>query len=110
MRFHEIQNIREGFFSGLITAVQDRLLLRIRGGETEIPTEDLRQELANDGYNISINQLIQAVDSSNFATSVNRDKIIPKGELPQELQAAGPESSEEKVDDLASREAKKSLK
>lgn len=110
MRFHDLYPLKEGYFSDLIVTVQDLLLIAISRGETDIPTEDFKRRLAREGFRITTDQLVQAVDQSNFATSVNRDKIVPKSQLPDELKAAGPEDSEVKVDQMAQRQAAKDLK
>lgn len=110
MRFHDLYPLKEGYFSDLIVTVQDLLLIAISRGETDIPTEDFKRRLAREGFRITTDQLVQAVDQSNFATSVNRDKIVPKSQLPDKLKAAGPEDSEVKVDQMAQRQAAKDLK
>lgn len=110
MRFQQLYPLKEAYFSDLIVAVQDLMLLAIRRGETEIPTEQFRQNLARTGFRLTLKQVIQAVDNSNFASSVDQDKIVPKSMVPSELQAAGPEDSGAKVSDLAASQAKKDLK
>lgn len=110
MRFNDLYPLKEGYFSDLIVTVQDLLLMSISRGETDISTEEFKRRLAREGFRITTDQVIQAVDQSNFATSVDRDKIVPKSQLPDELKAAGPEDSEARVDQLAQQQAAKDLK
>jgi len=78
--------LKEGYFSDLIVAVQD-LLVRIQvDDKKEIPTEEFKSLLANNGYVVSTDELIQAVDQSGFASSVDREKIVPKDELPADVE------------------------
>lgn len=110
MRFRDLYPLKEGYFSDLIVTVQDLLLMAMSRGDTEISTEEFKRRLAREGYRITTDQVIQAVDQSNFATSVDRDKIVPKSQLPDELKAASPEDAASKVSDLAQQQASKDLK
>lgn len=84
--------------------------MAISRGETDIPTDKFQRLLSREGFRVTTDQLIQAVDQSNFATSVDRDKIVLKNQLPDELKAAAPEDSEARVDQLAQQQAAKDLK
>lgn len=110
MRFHDLYPLKEGFYSDLIVTVQDLLLMAMSRGDTEISTEEFKRRLAREGFRITTDQLVQAVDQSNFATSVDRDKIVPKSQLPDQLKAASPEDAASKVSDLAQQQASKDLK
>lgn len=110
MRFSDLYPLKENFFSDLIVNVQDLLLMAMRRGETEIPTEKFKRLLSSEGYQLTMDQVIQAVDQSKFITSVDRTTIVLKNQLPDELKAAGPEDSAARVDQLAQQQAAKDLK
>lgn len=77
--------LSEGYFSELIVTIQD-LLIRIRSKDIkEIPTEKFRNLVAKQGYITTVDELIQAVDQSGYASSVDKEKIVPKGELPADI-------------------------
>lgn len=109
MRINELRYLQESYYDDLISAVQDILLVAIRKGIKEIPTEKFMNRLARDGFVITVNQLIQAVDQSNFAERVDKDKIVPKGQLPGEMAGTSPEAQQdsgERVSDIAQTQAR----
>lgn len=93
MRLHEL--IREfeeyGAADGmnssedLIFAVQDMLSVMMADDIKEVSTQEFSDALAKQGYNVSTEELIAAVDASGFASSVNADTITPKNELPPDM-------------------------
>ncbi len=74
--------LSEGYYSELIVAVQDLMSRYMSKNIKEINTEKFKSLLAKQGYVTTTDELIQAVDKSGFASSVDAEKIIPKGELP----------------------------
>jgi len=74
--------VKESYFSDLIVAVQDLLVQIAATDVKEIPTETFRQALANEGFIATTAEVIQAVDQSGFASSVDKEKIVPMDELP----------------------------
>lgn len=110
MRFRDLYPLREGAFSTLMVTIQDYLLLSIARGEKEINTEKFKNQLRDAGFNLSVEQIIKAVDQSNLASSVDAEKIVPVSELPDDIAAASPEDPAEKVSDLAASQAKKNIK
>jgi hypothetical protein len=77
--------LREGYYSELIVAVQDLMSRYMAKGIKEIKTEKFKSLLAKQGFVTSTDELIQAVDQSGFASSVDAEKIIPQGELPADM-------------------------
>jgi len=77
--------LREGYYTDLITAVQDILLSAATKKVKEISTEKFRSILAKQGYNSSIDEIIMAVDQSGYASSVDKDKIVPLNQLPADM-------------------------
>jgi hypothetical protein len=82
MRLSEIILVESGYHSELLTAVQDLMTRYMAKGAKQIPTENFKQLLAKQGFVTSTEELIQAVDTSGFASSVDREKIIPNNQLP----------------------------
>lgn len=77
--------VREGYFSELITTIQDILVRMAAKDIKEIPTEKFKKLLANQGYITTTDELINAVDKSGHASSVDKDKIVPKNQLPADM-------------------------
>lgn len=77
--------LRENYFNELIVAVQDILTRAMSQDVKEIKTEKFKALLAKQGFVTSTDELIQAVDQSGFASSVDAGKIVPKGELPANM-------------------------
>ena len=77
--------LNEGYYSELIVAVQDLLSSYMAKNIKEIKTEKFKSLLAKQGFVTTTDELIQAVDKSGFASSVDAEKIVPKGELPADM-------------------------
>lgn len=78
--------VTEGYYEDLIVAVQNELAKVISNpDQDEIETAELQKILADQGYDIEIEDLIQAVDQSQFASSVDKNVVKPKGELPADI-------------------------
>lgn len=77
--------LSENYRDDLLTAVSD-LLTRIMAKDIKkISTDRFRTMLAKQGFVTTTDEVIQAVDQSGFASSVNREEIIPADELPPEM-------------------------
>ena len=77
--------LREGYYNELIIAVQDLMVRVINKGLKEISTERFKSLLAKQGYVTTTDELISAVNDSGFASSVDNNKIVPKPELPDDM-------------------------
>jgi len=96
--------LSEGYFSELITAIQD-LLVRMAANDTkEISTENFKALLAKAGYITTTDELINAVDKSGYASSVDRNKIVPSNQLPDTVNTDDPENAVD-VGDMAGDQA-----
>lgn len=73
--------LREFYSEGFIEAVQDLLAMAMAKDIKKISTEKFRNALARQGYDVTIDQIIQAVDQSDYASSVNDTEIIPANQL-----------------------------
>ena len=100
--------LTESYYGELIVAVQDILTRAMSKGIKEIKTENFKSLLARQGYVTSTDELIQAVDQSGFASSVDKDKIVPKNELPAELNKDAEQAVD--VSKLAGNQAMKDIK
>jgi hypothetical protein len=73
--------ITESYQDDLISAVQDLLAVVSSKDIKKISTEKFKNILAKQGFVASTDEIIQAVDMSGFASSVNDVEIIPGDEL-----------------------------
>ena len=73
--------ITESYQDDLLSAVQDLLAVVSSKDIKKISTEKFKNILAKQGFVASTDEIIQAVDMSGFASSVDNTEIIPTGEL-----------------------------
>jgi hypothetical protein len=73
--------ITESYQDDLLSAVQDLLAIVSSKDIKKISTEKFKNILAKQGFVASTDEIIQAVDMSGFASSVNDIEIIPGDEL-----------------------------
>jgi hypothetical protein len=106
MRLYELF-VKESYYNDLIVAVQDLLVRVMNKGLTEISTDRFKSLLAKQGYVTTTDELISAVNDTGFATSVDREKIVPKGELPDDIMNAEPAVD---VGNMAGNQAMKDIK
>lgn len=83
MRLTEI--LLEGYTEELVDTIQDLLVQFMVSDKKTIPTEEFRHKLASEGFVVSIEELIQAVDQSGFANSVDKDQIVTKDEMSADI-------------------------
>ena len=97
--------ITEGYFTDLVVTVQD-VLVRIAAQDVkEIPTEQFRKLLARQGFVTTLDELIAVVDKSGYASSVDKEKIVPKNQLPDSVSTGSDEEEEIDVADAAGEQA-----
>ena len=73
--------LTESYDDDLLNAVKD-LLTRVMSKDIKkIKTEKFRSILAKEGYITTMDELIQAVDQTGFASSVDSNEIIPSSEM-----------------------------
>ena len=106
MRLFELF-VKESYYNDLIVAVQDLLVRVMNKGLTEISTDRFKSLLAKQGYVTTTDELIAAVNDTGFVTSVDREKIVPKGELPDDMMNAEPAVD---VGNMAGNQAMKDIK
>jgi hypothetical protein len=100
--------LSEGYYGELIVAVQDLLARYMAKDIKEINTEKFKTLLAKQGFVTTTDELIQAVDKSGFASSVDSQKIVPKGELPNDMNTDAEQTTD--VGKLAGNQAMKDVK
>lgn len=100
--------LSENYYGELMVAVQDLLTRIMSKGIKKVSTEKFQSLLAKQGYVTTVEELIQAVDQSGFASSVDKDSIVPKSELPADLN----KNAEQPVDvgNIAGNQAMKDIK
>lgn len=87
--------LSESYSGELIDAVK-RLLVQVMSDDIEsVKTDSFKSMLAKQGFIVSTDELITAVDASGFASSVDKFEIVPKSELP-----AGMDTEEEPTVDV----------
>ena len=65
----------------------------------KISTEKFQNKLKDQGFVASMEEIIQAVDKSGYASSVNKEQIVPKDELADlEISDKPKEPEEDEVD------------
>jgi hypothetical protein len=100
--------LSEGYYGELMIAVQDLLTRYMSKDIKEINTEKFKSLLAKQGYVTSTDELIQAIDQSGFASSVDAQKIVPKGELPSDMNTDAEQTAD--VGKMAGNQAMKDVK
>lgn len=94
MRIQEI--ISENYVDNLVDVVSDLLAAVMAKGMKKISTDRFRELLTKQGYVTTTEEIIQAVDQSGFASSVDAEYIVPADELPDGM--GQPEDDEDSVD------------
>lgn len=73
------------YLENMIVVVQDILAQLIAQNVTEISTDKFQALLAKQGHNVPVPELIQLIDKSQFASSVDGTTIRPANQLPGDL-------------------------
>lgn len=73
--------ILESYSDDLLSAVQDLLAIISSKDLKKIKTSYFKKLLAKQGFVASTEEIIQAVSTSGFASSVDNEEIIPNSEL-----------------------------
>lgn len=106
--------IVEAYADDLIKMVQDLLASMKTEGVEDMPTEEFRRVLAAQGFITTTDELVQAVDQSGFASSVDHDTITI-ADVDDELDVADDElpddfDSAEQVSNMAGSQALDDIK
>ena len=88
MRINEIVLKESDYAEDLVDTVKDILSLAMSKNVKKIKTEKFKSILAKQGYVLSTDELIQAVDASGYASSVDSNEIVPASELGADVNTA----------------------
>jgi cysteinyl-tRNA synthetase len=113
MLITEVVNVTESYESELLLAVQDLMSMAMSKDMKKLSTVKFQAKLKDQGFVASVEEIIQAVDKSGYANSIDKDVIVPKDEL-ADLTSDDPkdEEPEDKVDvgDMAGDQALSDIK
>lgn len=94
--------IRESTEADVIAEIQTQLSRVMSKNMDEISTQQFLELIHDQGYSwVTMDQLIQLVDRSGYASSVNRDTIVPSNQLGDDVPQADPKDQGQSVDDMA---------
>ena len=89
----------ESFYSELTDAIRDRLAQYSGKDISDIPTEEFRQALGNDGFLLSLDELKVTLSGMDAVSNVTDDSITPKGKIDNDT--VDDEDQEVSVSDMA---------
>lgn len=92
MRIREVF-LLEAYYDELQVAVMDRLAQYLGSEQNEIPTDEFRMKLADDGFMLSFEELKAAMEKMGVVANIDDQNITPKGKIPNDM--AEPEGEEE---------------
>ena len=103
----------EAYYDELQVAIMDRLAQYLSKEQNEIPTDEFRMALADDGFMLSFDEMKAAMEKMGAVANIDDSTITPKGKIPDEL--ADPEGQkfpvvEPDVSDMAGDQAMSAVK
>jgi len=100
--------IREGYEADLIQKVQDILVMKMDSGES-LPTEEFKNILKDEGFIATTDEIIKAVNDSGYASSIDKEQIKLKNQMPADIDTGEEEPSVD-VGKMAGDQAIKDIK
>ena len=97
MLITEVVIVTESYENELLLAVQDLMSMAMSKDMKKLSTEKFQAKLKDQGFVASIEDIIQAVDKSGYANSVEKYAIVPKDEL-EDLTSDAPKEPEDQLD------------
>ena len=82
----------EAYYDDLQVAIMDRLAQYLGKEVNEIPTDEFRMKLADDGFILSFEEMKAAMEEMGVVANIDDQNITPKGKIPNDL--AEPEGEE----------------
>ncbi len=82
----------EAYYDDLQVAIMDRLTQYLGKEVNDIPTDEFRMKLADDGFMLSFEEMKAAMEQMGVVANISPDTITPKGKIPNDL--AEPEGEE----------------
>ena len=95
MKINEVL-LFELYFDDLQVAISDRIAQQLGTDVSEIPTEEFRQSLADDGFLMSTDELIKALNDMDVVSSADENSIVPKGKIANDV--TDPDAEDQGVD------------
>jgi hypothetical protein len=84
MKINEVL-LFELYFDDLQLAIKDRIVQQVGSDVSEIPTEEFRKSLADDGFLMSTDELIKALNDMEVIDSADENSIVPKGKIANDV-------------------------
>tara|TARA_B100001057_G_scaffold322111_1_gene322318 strand:- start:8434 stop:8796 length:363 start_codon:yes stop_codon:yes gene_type:complete len=75
----------EAYFDDLQVVIMDRLAQYLGKEQNEIPTDEFRMKLADDGFMLSFEEMKAAMEQMGVVANIDQDVITPKGKIPNDL-------------------------
>jgi len=75
----------EAYYDELQVAIMDRLAQYLSKEQNEIPTDEFRMALADDGFMLSFDEMKAAMEKMGAVANIDDNTITPKGKIPDEL-------------------------
>ena len=69
----------------LVSAVSDIITMAMADDVTKVPTRMVQDMIRRSGYNVSMDELIMALDQSGFTSSQDKTMITTMDEIPPEI-------------------------
>ena len=77
--------LTESYDDDLIAVVRDLIVMAMNQDLSSIKMDNFQQALSDQGYDLDPEQIIQAVDKSGYASSVDDSEIVPKDQLSKDV-------------------------
>lgn len=77
--------LAESYDDELDHTIKDLITLAMTKDLKSIKMDNFQKSLSDQGYELDVGQIIKAVKKSKFASSVDKDEIIPKDQLSKDM-------------------------
>jgi len=77
--------LTESYDDDLIAVVRDLIVMAMNQDLKTIKMDNFQKALKDQGFDLDPEQIIQAVSKSDYASSVDRDEIVPKDQLSKDV-------------------------
>ena len=94
--------------SELQNAIKDLIARSIAGEVNDLDSREFLQNLRAQGHKIGMEQMLKAIEASGYASSQDKEKIVPKDELSGDVDTEVDDTLD--VADLAGGQAMKDVK
>ena len=71
----------EAYYDDLQVAIMDRLTQYLGKEQNDIPTDEFRMALADDGFMLSFEEMKAAMEQMGVVSNIGPDSITPKGKI-----------------------------